>query len=52
MNLLNALKKKLKLEVKLKKNKDFMLADEIRKELLEKGIELKDTREGTIWNKI
>ena len=32
-----------------KKNKDFVLADNIRKELLEKGIVLKDTREGTIF---
>ena len=35
-----------------KKNKDFELADQIRNELLEKGIELKDTREGTTWNKL
>ena len=32
-----------------KKNKDFTLADSIRNELLEKGITLKDTREGTIF---
>ena len=32
-----------------KKNKDFALADSIRNELLEKGIILKDTREGTIY---
>ena len=32
-----------------KKNKDFALADSIRKELEEKGIVLKDTREGTIY---
>ena len=32
-----------------KKNKDFTLADNIRNELLEKGIILKDTREGTIY---
>ena len=32
-----------------KKNKDFILADNIRTELLEKGITLKDTREGTIY---
>ncbi len=35
-----------------KKNKDFELADQIRNELLEKEIELKDTREGTTWNKL
>lgn len=32
-----------------KKNKDFTSADSIRNELLEKGITLKDTREGTIF---
>ena len=30
-----------------KKNKDYNLADKIRNELLDKGIELMDTREGT-----
>lgn len=40
------------LRAEAKKNKDFALADKIRNDLLEKGIELKDTREGTIWNKI
>ena len=33
-----------------KKNKDFATADAIRAELLAKGIEIKDTREGTVWN--
>ena len=32
-----------------KKNKDYGVADNIRDELLEKGILLKDTREGTIF---
>ena len=32
-----------------KKAKDFARADAIRAELLEKGIVLKDTREGTLW---
>ena len=32
-----------------KKNKDYNLADEIRNELLTKGVILKDTREGTIY---
>ena len=32
-----------------KKNKDYILADSIRKELEEKGIILKDTREGTTF---
>ena len=35
-----------------KKNKDYALADKIRDELLQKKIELKDTREGTTWSKI
>lgn len=34
-----------------KKEKDFARADAIRDELLEKGIVLKDTREGVIWHK-
>ncbi len=32
-----------------RKEKNFALADEIRDELLEKGIELKDTKEGVQW---
>lgn len=32
-----------------RKAKDFARADAIRQELLEKGIEIKDTREGTTW---
>ena len=35
-----------------KKAKDFAKADAIREELLAQGIELKDTREGTVWQKI
>ncbi len=31
--------------------KDFARADQIRDELLEKGIELKDTPKGTVWKK-
>ena len=34
-----------------RKAKDFKRADEIRDELLKKGIILKDTREGTTWTK-
>ena len=34
-----------------KKEKDFAKADAIRNELLEKGIVLKDTREGTQWSR-
>ena len=32
-----------------KKEKDFAKADAIRAELMEKGIAIKDTREGTVW---
>ena len=35
-----------------KKNKDFALADAIRDELLEKGIKLIDSREGTTYEVI
>ncbi len=34
-----------------KKDKNFAEADRIRNELLEKGITLLDTREGTVWSK-
>ncbi len=34
-----------------KKEKDFATADAIREELAAKGIVIKDTREGTIWEK-
>ena len=46
------IEEKINLRKEAKQNKDFALADSIRNELLEKGIELKDTKEGTIWNKI
>ena len=35
-----------------KKNKDFKLADEIIQELLDKGILLEDTRQGTKWKRV
>ena len=34
-----------------KKNKDFKLADDIRQALLDKGIILEDTRQGTKWKR-
>lgn len=37
--------------VDAKKNKDFKLADDIRVELLDKGIILEDTRQGTKWKR-
>ena len=35
-----------------KKEKDFAKADAIREELLSRGIVIKDTREGTIWEMV
>ncbi len=35
-----------------KENKDFTRADAIRDELLQMSVEIKDTREGTTWEKI
>ena len=46
------IKEMIEKRTEAKKNKDFALADSIREELLKQGIILKDTREGTIWNKI
>ena len=40
---------KIKERDEAKKNKDYQTADAIREELLNKGIVLKDTREGTIY---
>ncbi|MGL5439910.1 MAG: cysteine--tRNA ligase [Filifactoraceae bacterium] len=37
---------------KAKKDKDFKLADEIRNTLLDMGIELLDSRQGTTWKKV
>lgn len=51
-DLLKYVENQINLRNEAKKNKDYELADKIRNELLEKGIELKDTREGTTWNKI
>ena len=49
--LVSYIEEKIALRTLAKQNKDFIEADKIRNELLEKGILLKDTREGTIWNK-
>lgn len=40
------------LRAQAKKDKDFAKADEIRNTLLEKGIAIKDTREGVIWERV
>ena len=41
----------LKVRDKLKQEKNFVLADQIRKDLNAMGIELKDSREGTAYNR-
>ena len=43
---------KIELRNEAKKNKDFALADKIRDELLESGIRLIDSREGTKYERI
>lgn len=43
------IKSKIEERKEAKKNKNYELADKIRNELLEKGIILKDTREGTTY---
>lgn len=45
--LIKYIEEKIELRNEAKKNKDFVLADSIRDELLSKGITLLDTREGT-----
>jgi len=40
---------KIKLREKARQEKNFELADRIRQELLEQGISLEDTRQGTRW---
>ncbi len=47
--LLKYINEKIEIRNEAKNNKDYELADSIRKELEEKGIILKDTREGTIF---
>ena len=42
--------KLIKKRIEAKNNKDYDNADKIRNELLEKGIILNDTKEGTIWD--
>ncbi|MBE6161686.1 MAG: cysteine--tRNA ligase [Firmicutes bacterium] len=44
--------KKIEERNKAKKNKDFELADKIRNELLEQGIMLVDSREGTTYKEV
>jgi len=46
-----AVKEKILERERLRENKDYALADQIRKELEEKGIILEDTEEGSIWRR-
>ncbi len=39
----------LKLRIEAKENKDWALADQIRKQLLGLGVQIKDTKEGSEW---
>ena len=50
--LTNYINKKIEERNMAKKNKDYELADKIRKELESKNIKIKDTREGTIYEVI
>ncbi len=38
--------------MKLEATKIFDLADKIRDELKEKGIEIEDTKKGTVWKSV
>ncbi len=50
--LLDFINQKISERMDAKKAKDFAKADAIRDELLAKGIAIKDTREGTVWEKV
>ncbi len=45
------IEEKIALRNRAKKDKNYALADSIRKELQEKGVVLKDTPDGTLWEK-
>jgi cysteinyl-tRNA synthetase len=45
------IKEKIRLREEARKKMDFQKADEIRKELENKGIILEDTKDGTIWRR-
>ncbi len=47
--LLEFINKKIEERKEAKKNKDFAAADAIRDELKSRNVEIKDTREGTVW---
>jgi cysteinyl-tRNA synthetase len=50
--LVKYIEEKIEERSEAKKNKDFAKADKIREELLSKGIELLDTREGTTYKEV
>ncbi len=48
--LVKYIEQQIKLRADAKKKRNFDEADQIRNDLLNKGVELKDTREGTVWS--
>jgi len=46
------IEKQIHARAQAKKEKNFALADEIRKALLDQGIVLKDSAQGTTWEKV
>ena len=49
---LSFINEKIAERAEAKKAKNFARADEIRQELLDKGIAIKDTREGVVWERV
>ena len=47
----NSINEKIAERAAAKKAKDFARADAIRDELLARGITIKDTREGVVWER-
>ncbi len=46
----NKIQELIKKRANAKQEKNFEKADEIRQELLDLGVEIKDTSDGTSWN--
>ena len=46
---IDSIEKLIEERTKARESKDFQKADEIREKLSEKGIEIEDTPDGTIW---
>ena len=49
---MDSIEKLIEERTKARKSKNFQKADEIRKKLSEKGIEIEDTPDGTIWRSL